>query len=397
VIRAARALLPVIVLLALAGPSWAADLDIVFIGTLSGGGANKAQDQLDGFRLAVRHLGGRLGGMEFTLSVTDDQRTGVLAQQAADRAWQSNHLKILVVSSSGAILQNLVEQATGHRAILLNLGLTPAALAGRECNANLFSLVVRGDLIEEMTGQYLQGQGYHRLAILDADQSAQDLEAFRRGFRGQIIEIKSHRGSMDFSPELRQLVAAKPDAAYFLQKGGMAVELLLQYAAAGLKDQIPLFGPSDRLDETILAASTPAGLDLFSVGPWSDDLDSPANKRLIADFEPEYGRQVSARAAVGYDAAMLIDAAIRASDKKMSDIDGLRAALKRVDFPSTRGAFRFDNDQFPLVNFMLRQVAVDQRGRLINEQRGILAKDVRDSLAHDCPMRAAEPPPAVKH
>lgn len=382
-----RILITLSLVLVVAGPVRGADLDIVFIGTLSGGTANKAQDQLDGFRLAVRHLGGRLGGMEFTLTVTDDQRSPEVAQQEADRAWQSSHLKVLLVSSSGVILQRLVGQVASHRAVLLNLGSATPELAGRDCNANLFSLVVRGDLIEEVTGQYLQGQGYHRLAVFDADRSAQDLESFRRGFKGQVIEIKSRPGSMDFAANLAQLKAAKPDAAYFLHRGGMAVELLLQYAAAGLKDQIPLYGPADRLDETLLAASAPAGLDLFSIGTWSDDLDSSANKRLIADFEQEYGRQVSARSAVGYDAAMLIDAAIRASDKKMSDIDGLRAAMKRVDFPSTRGSFRFDNDQFPLVNFMLRQVATDQRGRLINEQRGVLAKDVRDSLAHECPMQ----------
>jgi branched-chain amino acid transport system substrate-binding protein len=67
-----------------------------------------------------------------------------------------------------------------------------------------------------------------------------------------------------------------------------------------------------------------------------------------------------------------------------------------VEFPSTRGSFRFDNDQFPLLTYWVRQVATDARGRLINEQRGQLQKDVRDLLAGECPMSPAPPPPPPK-
>jgi branched-chain amino acid transport system substrate-binding protein len=88
------------------------------------------------------------------------------------------------------------------------------------------------------------------------------------------------------------------------------------------------------------------------------------------------------------------DSAIRAIDRKLGDADALRAAIKRLEFPTTRGSFHFDNDQFPVVNFLVRQVTSDARGRLINEQRGMLMRDVHDSLAHDCPLRAPEPLPA---
>ncbi|HMA49275.1 MAG TPA: hypothetical protein VKP60_05945, partial [Magnetospirillaceae bacterium] len=59
----------------------AADLDIGFVGGMTGAKANLAIDQLDGFRLGVRHLGGRLGGFEFALSVIDDEHNGGKAKQ----------------------------------------------------------------------------------------------------------------------------------------------------------------------------------------------------------------------------------------------------------------------------------------------------------------------------
>jgi branched-chain amino acid transport system substrate-binding protein len=374
----------------------AADLDIAFIGTLSGASANVAQDQLDGFMLAVRHLGGRLGGVEFARSVTDDQGKPDLVRQAADSFWQAAHPRVLLLSSNAASLAVLAPLAAGHRSLILNLGQAPSGLAGHDCTPNLFSLVARSDNVQELTGQYLSGQGYRHLAILESAYDKPALDAFRRGFKGEISEIVTRPGSMDFTADLERLRQSHGDAAYFLYHNGMAVEFLLQYAAAHLKEQLPLFGPADILDQTVLAASAPAGLDLFSIGPWSDDLDAPSNRRLIADFEADYGRPVSMRAAEGYDAAMLLDAAIRAIDRKVNDIDALRAAVKRVDFPSTRGGFRFDNDQFPLLTFFLRQVAADPRGRLITEQRGVVQRDVRDSVARECPMSPPTPLPAVK-
>ncbi len=211
-----------------------------------------------------------------------------------------------------------------------------------------------------------------------------------------MTEIVSKPGTMDFSPDLQKLSQAKIDAAYLLQTGGMAVEFLLQYQAAGDKDSVPLFAPAGTFDQTILAASAPAAQDLFSVAPWSDDLDSPANKRMIADYEADYGRPISMRAAAGYDAAMLLDAAIRDVKGKVNDTDALRLAVKRAEFPTTRGNFRFDNDQFPLLSYWVRQVAADSRGRMINEQRGLLQNNARDPLATECPMSPAPPPAPPK-
>jgi len=375
----------------------AADVDVAFVGTMTGAKANLAIDQLDGFRLGVRHLGGRLAGLEFALSVMDDEHNGGKAKQDEDDLWKAGRLHVLLLSSTADAAAYAAAHAQEHRTLVINLGMAPPPLAGRECNPYFFSLVPRGELIQELTGAYLQGQGYHRLAVFEPPGRQEALAAFRKGFKGEVTEIVSRPGTMDFSPDLQKLGQIKVDAAYLLQTGGMAVDFLLQYQAAGYKDSLPLFAPAGTFDQTVLAASAPAGLDLFSVAPWSDDLDSPANKRMVADFEADYGRPISLRAAAGYDAAMLLDAAIRDVKGKVNDTDAFRLSMKRVEFPSTRGNFRFDNDQFPLLSYWVRQVAADSRGRLINEQRGLLQNNPRDPLASECPMSPAPAPaPAVK-
>jgi len=167
------------------GRGRAADLDMAFVGTLSGSTAAIAQDELDGFRLAVRHLGGgdRLGGVEFSLAVVDDQRNSDVARQAVDSLWQAGHLRVLLLSSTAATVTLLAPMAAAHRTLILNLGQVSAAIAGRDCSANFFSLVVRGGMLHELDGQYLQGQGYRRVAVFEPDRGSDALSSFRRDSR----------------------------------------------------------------------------------------------------------------------------------------------------------------------------------------------------------------------
>jgi branched-chain amino acid transport system substrate-binding protein len=290
----------------------------------------------------------------------------------------------------------LIPLATAGKTFLINLNNAPAGLAGKDCNPLFFSLAGLADTMHEMAGLYLQLQGYKSLVLAGPDNAVERVAAaaFRRSFKGRTVQVLSRHGEMNFEVDFRRIEQAAPDAVYLLHTGGMAVNFIRQFAESGLKEQLPLFGPGTTFDQTVLAASGAAALDSFSVAPWSEDLDSPSNRRMLADFEAEYGRPPSYYAAVGYDAAMLLDAALKAVDKRFNDEDALQAALRHAEFPSTRGSFRFDTNHFPILSYMVRQVVSDPRERMVNEQRGLLAKDVRDGHAGECPMRwAVEPPP----
>jgi branched-chain amino acid transport system substrate-binding protein len=230
---------------------------------------------------------------------------------------------------------------------------------------------------------------------MPASAAAQNaLDAFRRGYKGEVLTQVSHRGEMSFAAEIKDIAAKKPDAVYLLETGGKAVNFIREYDDKGLKDEMPLFGPLTSLDQSVLAGAAPSSLNLFSVGPWSEDLDSPSNRRLMSDFEGEYGRPASSYAAVGYDAAMLLDAALRGADRKFNNDEMIRTMLRRADFASTRPGFRFDTNQMPVQTYLLRSAQKDARGHMTNEQRGVLQKDMRDGHAGECPMRWVVDTPA---
>ncbi|WP_158240458.1 ABC transporter substrate-binding protein [Telmatospirillum siberiense] len=379
-----------------AGVAGAVDLTIGFIGDLSGPGANVAQDQLDGFRLAIKHLGGRIGGNEFGLIVADGRHDAKLTRQALDRMQQNDRLEFLLVSLSPSHIAQLLAPAVAGKTLVISLNSPPASMAGRDCSPSFFSLAGLTETMNDLSGQYLQQRGIKTLVVAGPDTPASRaaLQALRRGFKGDITEMTSRRGEMDFSSNLRTIRSAAPDAVYLLHTGGMAVNFIRQSAEMFGKDRFPLFGPPSLIDQTLLAASGPAALGIGSIGFWSEDMDSPVNRRMQIDFESDYGRMASAYAAIGYDAAMLLDSALRAADKKNIGEDVLRTALRRVEIPSTHGAAHFDSNHFAIQTYVARQVVQDARDRMVDEQRGVFAKDVRDGHAGECPMRwTIEPPP----
>lgn len=384
-----------IVALALGAPSLAAaaaapaSLTVGFIGSLTGADASLSQDQLDGFQLGFKDLGRRLAGQEAEIRVIDDHHRQDEAKQAALRLASDDHARVILLSVDAATAAALLPDAQVPGTFVIDLRAPPADMAGSHCDARFFSLSSPADSEYELLGRHLQSQGYRRLAIAGSgDASLKDAErALQIGFKGEMVEIVGHRGEMSFAGDIRRLRNAAPDATVMTYTGGMAVNFIRQYSLARLKAKIPLFASAWTLDHTTIAAAGAAAISLGSIGAWSDDIDTPSNRRLIAGFDADHGRPASLAAAVGYDAAMLIDAALRASAAKPTDDDAFRNAIGLAEFPSTRGELRFDTDQFPLQSYYLRQVVEDKTGHIVNQQKGLMQRDTRVAGAEACPLR----------
>jgi branched-chain amino acid transport system substrate-binding protein len=150
---------------------------------------------------------------------------------------------------------------------------------------------------------------------------------------------------------------------------------------------VPLIVPGFGSDQDIIRPVGEPMLGLFDTAHWALDLDNAANRKFVAAFEKEYNRLPSVFAAQGYDAALLIDAAVRDVKGRVEDVEALRKALKAARFDSVRGAFRFNRNQMPIQNYYLRVVAKDARGRLVNKTIGTVFKDHGDAYVQDCGMK----------
>jgi branched-chain amino acid transport system substrate-binding protein len=149
------------------------------------------------------------------------------------------------------------------------------------------------------------------------------------------------------------------------------------------RSTFPLIGPAFSFSQDILAPSATGALGVINTSQWNKDIDNEINNAFVAAFQEEYGRLPSLYASQAFDTANLIISAAAKAD--IGDLDAFRAALKEADFDSTRGDFRFGNNNHPIQTIYVREV-VEEDGVLTNRIIGTALEDHQDAYAADCPM-----------
>ena len=375
----------------LATPGHGADrIKVGFISTLSGPSAALGVDIRDGFQLAVKLAGGRLGGLPAEVLVGDDQFKPELGRQLAEKNVRLDKVNFLTGMVFSNIMLASVPVAFENKIIYVSPNAAPSPFAGKQCNPYLFVASWPNDAYHEAAGQHATNRGYKNAYLIAPNYQAgkDSLTGFKRFYKGNVAaEVYTQLGQLDYSAELAQVRAAKPDALYIFLPGGMGINFIKQFVAAGLSRDIPLIVPGFGSDQDIIRPVGEAMLGLFDTAHWAPDFDNAANKKFVAAFEKEYKRIPSVFAAQGYDAALLIDAAVRDVKGKVEDVEAVRKAMKAARFESVRGAFKFNKNQMPIQNYYLRVVAKDGRGRIVNKTIGTIFKDHGDAYVQDCEMK----------
>jgi branched-chain amino acid transport system substrate-binding protein len=86
----------------------------------------------------------------------------------------------------------------------------------------------------------------------------------------------------------------------------------------------------------------------------------------------------------GYDTAMLIDSAVKAVKGDLKNKDAVSSALKKAEFTSLRGDFKFNVNGYPIQNFYLTKVAKRADGKFQTEIVEKVFSNYGDRYAKDC-------------
>jgi len=354
---------------------------------LSGPQALVGQDQVDGFMLALELLGGKLGGQGATILKEDDQLKPEIGQQAVRKFIDKDKVDAIVgLSFSNVLMGSLPRLAeSGVVAIATNAG--PSPIAGASCKANVFSVAWQNDGAAEAMGKLAQDKGVKRVYLMAPNyQAGKDMLAgFKRFFKGTVVdEVYTQVNQPDYSAELAQLQSAKPDAVFAFYPGGMGVNFVKQMNQAGLLPKLPLYSVFT-VDGTTLPSLRDAAAGTVSGAMWDAALDTPDNRKFVAAFEAKYKRTPSEYAATGFDAANLLDLALR---KTGGDPGRLAAAVKAAgsEFKSVRGPFRFNNNNLPVQNYYAFE-AVKQGGKVTVAHVATPLKDHTDAYHAQCALK----------
>ncbi|HWP16200.1 MAG TPA: ABC transporter substrate-binding protein [Xanthobacteraceae bacterium] len=364
-------------------------LKIGILTTLSGPPAALGVQQRNGFQLALKTLGGKLGGREVELIVQDDELKPDVAVGKAKAFVERDKVDFVVGPIFSNILIAMMKPITESGTILISPNAGTSNFAGKECNPNFFVTSYQNDQNAEAMGKYAQDTGVKKAFLMAPNYQAgrDELAGFKHNFKGEVAdEVYVPLNQLDYSAEISKIAAASPDAIFVFLPGGMGVNFVKQFRQAGLADKMK-FLSAFTVDESTLPAQQDAALGFFGGSTWAPNLDNPQNKAFVAAYEKEYNAVPASYAFQAYDAAMLIDSALKATGGKTDNKDALRTAIKKADFKSLRGAFKFNANHYPVQDFYLVKVAKRPDGKFQTEIVQKVFENYSDLHVKDCPMK----------
>lgn len=335
----------------------------------------------NGFRLHVAEQGGKLGGREIEYVKVDDESDPSKATDNVNKLIKRDNVDVLIgsVHSGVAMAMAKVAKDTGTILIVPNAGAD--AVTGAMCAPNIFRSSFSNWQPGYAMGEVVAKKGHKKVVTITWKYAAGDesvkgfKESFEKGGGTVVKELNLPFPNVEFQALLTEIAAAKPDAVFTFFAGGGAVKFVKDYAAAGLKKTIPLYGSGFLTDGTLDAQGADAN-GLFTALHYADSLNTPRDNAFRLAYAKTYKLQPDVYAVQGYDAAQMLGIGMAAVKGDISKKAEFSAAVEKAKIDSPRGAFTLSKAHNPVQDFYLRQVG-DKENKLVSIASKALADPAR--------------------
>ncbi|HSV79883.1 MAG TPA: ABC transporter substrate-binding protein [Ramlibacter sp.] len=342
----------------------------------------------NGFRLYVSEQGGKLAGREIEFFKVDDESDPSKAVDNATKLVKRDKVDVLVgtVHSGVAMAMAKVAKDTGTLLIVPNAGAD--AVTGAMCAANIFRSSFSNWQPGYAMGEVMAKRGHKNVVTITWKYAAGDesVRGFKEAFEksgGKVVkELTLPFPNVEFQALLTEIAAARPDAVYTFFAGGGAVKFVTDYAAAGLKAKIPLYGAGFITDGTLEAQGAAAD-GLFTTLHYAEGLNTPRDNAFRLAYAKAFKLQPDVYAVQGYDAAQMLAVGVAAVKGDVSRKEEFAAALRKARIDSPRGPFTLSASHNPVQDIYLRQV-----GAGANKVASVASKALADP-GRGCRMQAS--------
>ncbi|ROT46432.1 ABC transporter substrate-binding protein [Pusillimonas sp. NJUB218] len=358
-----------------------------FIAAQSGPLGVLGAEQKRGLDIALEQLGNKLGGRDIDLYTADSRATPGVAVQEVSKLVDKDDVDIITGGTASNEIMAIVKPIAAAGLTLVGTNGGPSPLAGKDCSPAYYSVAFQNDQWSEGMGAYMSAQGIKRAYFIGMDYQAgwDHVGGAEREFKGEsIAKVFTPQAQLDFSAELAQIRAAKPDGVFAFYPGGAAIAFVKQYAQSGL--DTPLFSNAGLVDTLFLPSFGNDAVGVVISSHYNAELDNEANKKFVQGFTAKHGRPPSSYAASQYDAIMLLDKAIGQLPAGKIDRKKLQSIIANTEFPSVRGNFKFNNNHMPIQNIYAQRVDKDSSGNLVLKLVSTAAENAGDRYAAECPM-----------
>jgi branched-chain amino acid transport system substrate-binding protein len=335
----------------------------------------------NGFRMAINEQGGKLGGREIEYFKVDDESEPSKGIENANKLVQRDKVDVLVGTVHSGVQMGIqkVARDSGVLSLIPNAGVHAATRS--LCAPNVFRTSFTNSQPTRALGKAMVDRGHKKAVWITWKYAAGDeaFEGFKESYTaagGTIVkELGLPFPQVEFQALLTEIAALKPDAVACFFAGGGAAKFIRDYAAAGLKEKIPLYG-SGFLTEGVLDAAGPAANGIVTTMHYSDSLPTLRNGQFRLNYAKTFRLQPDVYAVQGYDTGLLLIQGANAVKGDLSNKPALYKAMEGAVIDSPRGKWTMSPSHNPVQDMYLRVVENKE-----NKVIGVAAKALADSGA----------------
>lgn len=339
----------------------------------------------NGMKMAIEERGGKLGGRDIEYFVVDDESDPAKAPENTNKLVSRDKVDFLIGTVHSGVFLGMVKIArdTGVLTICPNAGADEAT--GPLCAPNIFRTSFSNWQPAHPMGKVLAERGIKNVVTLTWKYAAgeQSINSFKEAFEkrgGKVMkEMFLPFPNVEFQAFLTEIASLKPQAVFVFFAGGGAVKFVKDYAAAGLKDKIPLFGSGFLTDGTLEAQGV-AAQGLETTLHYADGLTNEMDRKFRFNYAKKFRMVPDVYAVQGYDTGQLLVQALAAVKGDTSARKDLIVAMEKAKIDSPRGVWTMSKAHNPIQDIYLRKVVGTE-----NKVTGIAWKALTDP-ARGCKM-----------
>jgi branched-chain amino acid transport system substrate-binding protein len=312
------------------------------------------------FDMHVRELGGKMGGRTVELVRVDDESDPAKAPSNVNRLLGREQVEALVGTVHSGVVMALVQAARDQQIPLIIPNAGNVAATRELCAPSVFRSSFSNWQPAYGMGKALAAKGVKKAAWVTWEYAAgkESGDGFGDGLRSGGAELTKVLTlpfpETNFQPLLAQLPGLGVQAVGAFFAGGGAIQFVKDYAAAGLRDKLPLCG-SGFLTEGVLKPQGAAAEGLQTALHYGDGIDNPKNIAFRAAFKSFSNREADVYAVQGYDAAQMLAIGLDATKGNAAATKDFAAAILAAKIDSPRGAFTLSASHNPIQTIWLRE------------------------------------------
>ncbi|MGC4367307.1 ABC transporter substrate-binding protein [Hydrogenophaga sp. R2] len=311
---------------------------------LSGTYAGIGQQVKWGLDLAARQINaaGGVAGRPLELVYEDEEANPAVAVQKAEKLFQVNKVDFLtgtVNSGSTLAVGQLAER--NNRLIATTVSFADS-ITGDKCSPNVFRVNARAGMQSAALADWMASTRPNANVFYlgpDYEMGRSTVAAFKQAAEAKgaksVGEVFAPLDNKDYSPFFGQMRSSRPAVIYTSVAGNDTVRLFSQMAEFGISRNVQVVGASGTVTSQNLPAIGKAADGFVTGVGYATSIDSPENRKFVADFEAANKARPDLYGADSYGVLFFYKAAVEKAGS--TDTDKVRIAMRGLQWSTPQG------------------------------------------------------------